>query len=130
MQGKITTRLVKGLEPKDRPYDVFDTDVTGFLLRVQPSGYMCYYLAYKVPAGRGKRFRIGKAGNLTVMQARDMAVKYAAKVVHGEDVQAAKQEQRETAQQARIETLGGFLDVKYAPWLHGERPENDVATNT
>jgi hypothetical protein len=47
MQAKITTRLLKNLTPRQTPYDIFDTDVTGFLLRIQPSGYMCYYFAYK-----------------------------------------------------------------------------------
>ncbi len=87
MHAKITTRLVRSLAPDEkRPYDVFDTEVTGFLLRVQPSGYMCYYLAYKTSEGRGKRFRIGKAPALSVAQARDFALKHSARVIAGEDV--------------------------------------------
>jgi len=47
MQAKITARLVKSLAPHTEPYEVFDTDLAGFILRVQPSGYMSYYLAYR-----------------------------------------------------------------------------------
>lgn len=123
MQAKITTRLLKSVSPRQTPYDVFDTDVTGFLLRVQPSGYMCYYFAYKTRGGRGKRLRIGPTTALTVAQARDLAQHYAARVVTGEDIQAAKHQRRAEEQHARIRTLAGFLEYKYAPWLQAERPE-------
>jgi integrase len=123
MQAKITTRLLKSLTPRQTPYDVFDTDLTGFLLRIQPSGYMCYYLAYKTRGGQGKRFRMGPTTALTVAQARDLAVQYAARVTTGEDIQAMKQYEREAAQQVRFQTLAGFLEHKYAPWLSAARPE-------
>jgi integrase len=123
MQAKITTRLLKNLTPRQRPYDVFDTDITGFLLRIQPSGYMCYYYAYKTRGGQGKRLRIGPASALTVAQARDLAAQYAARVTTGEDVQATKQQERQDGQQARFQTLSGFLEHKYGPWLLAERPE-------
>lgn len=123
MQAKITTRLVKSLVPQEKPYDIFDTELTGFLLRIQPSGYMCYYLAYKTLIGQGKRLRIGPSNTLTVPQARDLAMKYAARVVVGEDVQATKDQAREKAQQVKLQTLRGFLEHKYGPWLLAERPE-------
>jgi hypothetical protein len=106
MQAKITTRLLKSLSPRQTPYDVFDTEVTGFLLRIQPSGYMCYYFAYKTRGGQGKRFRMGPTTALTVAQARDLAQQCAARVMTGEDVQATKQLEREEGQQAKFHTLG------------------------
>jgi integrase len=123
MQAKITTRLIKSLSPRQKPYDVFDTDLTGFLLRIQPSGYLCYYFAYKTRGGQGKRLRIGPTSALTVAQARDLAEQYAARVTTGEDVQATKQQEREDEQNARFQTLAGFLEYKYGPWLLAERPE-------
>jgi integrase len=50
-------------------------------------------------------------------------MKYAARVVAGEDVQAAKQKAREDVHNAKLQTLGGFLEHKYGPWLCTERPE-------
>jgi integrase len=123
MHAKITTRLLQRLTPNERPYDVFDTELTGFLLRVQPTGYMCYYLAYKTRSGRGKRLRIGPHKTLTVAQARNLAQQYAARVVTGEDVQAVKQQEREDAQNTRFQTLAGFLTHKYEPWLLAEHQE-------
>jgi len=43
MHAKITTRLVASLSPQAGPYEVTDTELAGFRLRVQPSGYMGYY---------------------------------------------------------------------------------------
>jgi hypothetical protein len=36
MHAKITTKLVSDLTPRDRPYEVWDTALSGFLLRVNP----------------------------------------------------------------------------------------------
>src|SRR5215470_11971649 len=121
MQAKITIRLVKNLTPRAQPYEIFDTDLTGFLLRVQPSGYMSYYLAYRARDGRGKRFRVGRADALTVAQARDLAEKHMAQVMARVDVQEVRQQERHEAQRAQLQTLGGFLDAKYAPWILAER---------
>ena len=64
MQAKITTRLVKSLAPRVEPYEVFDTDLAGFILRVQPSGHMSFYLAYRTPDGHRNRLRLGRADAL------------------------------------------------------------------
>lgn len=121
MHTKILTRLVQGLSPTEKPYEIFDTELTGFLLRVQPTGVMTYYLAYKTADGQGKRFRIGRADALTVAQARDIATKYAAQVMQGIDIQARREQERQHTQQARLRTLGGFLEDKYGPWVVTER---------
>lgn len=123
MNAKITTRFVKALAPKAKPYEIYDTDLTGFLVRIQPSGHISYYLFYRTPDGRKRQYRIGPADRLTVAQARDLAQRYAARTVSGEDIQATRQHAREEAQNAKLHTLGGFLEHKYASWLLAERPE-------
>jgi integrase len=130
MQAKITTRLVKSLAPQIEPYEIFDTELTGFILRVQPSGHMSYYLAYRTPEGHRGRLRLGRADALSVAQARDLALKHAARVIAGEDIQAARQKAREEVQNARLQTLGGFLEHKYGPWLRAERPEKRRSVET
>ena len=130
MQAKITARLVKSLAPHTEPYEVFDTDLAGFILRVQPSGYMRYYLAYRTPDGHRNRLRLGRVDALSVAQARDLALKHAARVVTGEDVQATKQKAREQVHNAKMQTLSGFLEHKYGPWLLAERPERRRSVET
>jgi len=82
---------------------------------------MSYYLVYRLASSQKKRVRIGPANALSVAQARDLALKYAAQAIAGDDPQAAKQQAREAAQRAQLQTLGGFLDAKYAPWVLAER---------
>lgn len=121
MRASITNRLLNSLSPRERPYEVVDRDVKGFLLRVQPSGAMTYYLSYRTAGGERRRYRIGPAGNLKPMQARDIAVKLAARVAQGVDLQAEKRHARHEAELSRVRTLGGFLELKYGPWVVAER---------
>ena len=114
MQAKITTTFVKSLTPKEKPYEIFDTELSGFILRIQPSGSMSYYLAYRTVSGKPKRYRIGRADALTVRQARDLAEQYAARVTTGVDIQSEKENVRQAEQEAAFLTLGGFLEHKYA----------------
>jgi integrase len=130
MHAKITTKFVKALTPTSKPYEIYDTEITGFLVRVQPSGHMSYYLFYRTPAGHQRRYRIGAAARLTVAQARDLAQHYAARAVTGEDVQATRHKAREEGQKAKLQTLGGFLEHKYGPWLLAERPEKRRSIET
>jgi Arm DNA-binding domain len=83
MKAKLSPSTVGALKPGARPYEVRDTDIRGFLLRVQPTGAMAYYLSYDSPEGKRARYRIGRAGNLTPAQARDIALRLAADVTPG-----------------------------------------------
>jgi integrase len=123
MRAKLTTRLVRQITPQTMVYEIWDTELSGFVLRVWPSGQASYYLVYRTLGGRKVRYRIGPVTALTVAQARDLAKQYAARVTAGEDLQATKQRARDTMQHAKLQTLGGFLEHKYGPWLRAERPE-------
>lgn len=113
MKKKLIARTVKVLVPGPRIYAVRDTEITGFLLRVYPSGKMVYFLDYRTKAGIRKTYRIGPTGNLTVTQARDIAEVKAADVALGIDIQAEKQKERKEAALRKISTFGGFLEHKY-----------------
>jgi len=41
-QARITKRLIDGMKPEDRDFYVFDTDVTGFGIRVRSTGAISY----------------------------------------------------------------------------------------
>jgi len=107
MKGRLGNRLVASLEPRPKPYQVHDTDIHGFLLRVQPSGVMTYYYEYRLLGSRN-RFRIEKHGKVTPEQARDRAKEIAADLIKGIDPKAVKRE--------KVASLGKFIDGFYAPW--------------
>ncbi len=69
MKAKITKRVVQSLEPNAKAYEVVDTELAGFILRVQPSGSMNYYVSYSRPDRRRNRVRLGSSRALSPTQA-------------------------------------------------------------
>jgi integrase len=109
MKAKIGAALISRIKPADKPYEIRDEQLIGFLVRVQPSGTMTYYAEY----GRGKRMRIGAAGGaLKPEAARNKAKEILAGAILGEDPMAAKRE-------AKAHTLATFVSEVYGPWGEG-----------
>ena len=104
MQAIISAALVKSLRPVAKPFEVRDTRVKGFLLRVQPSGAMTYYAEY----GRGKRIAIGRSDVIAPDRAREPR-EILAGAQFGEDPM-------EERRLAKAHTLRSFIDEVYEPW--------------
>jgi integrase len=117
MRAKLNNNLAKTLIAKNQPYEVVDTDIKGFLLRVQPSGVMTYYYSYRDTEGTRKRYRIGNHGNITPAQARDRALALSAQVITGVDIQSEKKLKRLQGKENKRCTLSYFLDNKYGPLI-------------
>jgi integrase len=128
MITKLTNRSVSALKAKKKLFDVRDTVIKGFLLRVSPSGNMTYYLQYRNADGLQKHYKIGTAGNLTPVQARDIAEKKAGEVLSGIDIQADRKLKRKEAERTRFNTLGGFLHNTYKTWAlaHLRKGEDQI----
>ncbi|MFC3154700.1 tyrosine-type recombinase/integrase [Gilvimarinus japonicus] len=117
MRAKLTTLSARNFEPADQAYEIVDTELKGFLMRVQPTGLKTFYYSYRNSDGRRKRIKIGPLGpSLTLAQARDKATSMAGKVADGTDVQADKVEGRQRAKETLKGTLGRFLEEQYQPW--------------
>ncbi len=65
----LTKRLVATAQPKDRAYELRDTQVRGLLLRVQPSGHKAWVVTWE----HGKLRTLGSARHLPPDEARDIA---------------------------------------------------------
>ncbi len=126
MQAKLSVQTIRALRAAEKPYEVVDIDLKGFLLRVQPSGVMAYYFSYRNEQGRRARYRIGKHGTLRPAQARDEALGLSARVIAGEDIQAKKKEERAMAQAAKSHTLSGFIEHQYGPWALSQRKTGEA----
>lgn len=120
MKAKLTAKLVNSLKPKDRMYKVWDTEIQGFFIRVMPTGTKSYCLFYR-HNGKGRDYTIGKSGKLTAEQARDEARIKAPKAARGEDIQDSKKAARAKAKAEKYQTLKGFIEHRYEPWLNAER---------
>lgn len=110
MRAKITNSLIKSLKATGHGYDVNDTDLPGFAVRVSGEGKpTSYSVRYRTPNGRRQRLKLGSARVLTPAQARDLAQQALADVVKGEDPQSVKKRLR------GIQTLGSFIEQEYTP---------------
>jgi integrase len=106
MQANITADLVKRLKPDEKPYEVWDTELKGFIVRIQPSGLKTYLVEY----ARHKRITIGQSTpQFTAAEARKESGKRIADYVKGKDPMEAKRA-------GRAYTLESFIEEKYSPW--------------
>lgn len=67
---KITKRSVDALTPNDRLQLIYDTELSGFGIRLMPSGHAAYIIEYR-PGGGGrriskKRMAIGTVGSSVI----------------------------------------------------------------
>lgn len=105
MRASIGNSIIAKLKPTNKQYDVRDSKLTGFLIRVTPSGKMNYVCQYK----RGKRINIGVVGVLTPTQARDKAKEILGDVARG--IEPIKN----IANQKNL-TLQSFIENDYKLW--------------
>jgi integrase len=110
MPDGLTKRIVETTKPGDRPVEIRDRQVPGLLLRIQPSGVRSYIVEWR----RGRRVTLGRAGILTLEQARAEARKALVEA----DESGAPMRARP---RARTDTLEEFLDNAYGPWVETER---------
>ena len=101
----ISTNLIKTLRPSSKPVEIRDERVKGFILRVQPSGAMTYYVEYE----RGKRKRIGPEAAFKPDEARTEAKKILYAYHKGEDLKANERKKS-------VDTLRAYLDQVYEHW--------------
>ena len=87
---KITKRLVDAAEPRDKPYTIYDGQVPGFGIRVQPGGTKTYVVLYRFAHHR-RCVSLGRHGVIMPEQARTQATKILVRVKDGEDPAASRQ---------------------------------------
>ncbi len=81
---KLTKRIVDASTPSTQEYFVWDDDLSGFGLRVFPSGKRSYLIQYRI-GNRTRRYSIGMHGVWTPETARREALALLGRVARGED---------------------------------------------
>ena len=85
----LTKRTVETLRPADKPWIAWDDKLTGFGVRVQPSGTKAFVVNYRAGAGGrnapNKRVVIGRYGRIGPDQARRLAQELLGRVAGGGD---------------------------------------------
>jgi integrase len=106
-----------GLTPRQQPFEIYDTRLAGFTLRVQPSGVRAYYARF----GRNRRIALGKVGAISPDDARDQCQRILGNIASG-------RHPMEGLSGTSGMTLGRFLVETYEPWARTNRPRS--ARNT
>lgn len=106
MKVKINNSLIKKLSPQHKEYEVHDTDLKGFIIRVFPSGTMRYICQYQ----RGRKINIGTVGVITAAQAREKAVEILNDFNKGIEPKAKRGVNKP-------QTLHEFIEKEYKPWV-------------
>jgi len=95
---RISKRVVDSAHPDKAEYTIWDDALTGFGLRVRPSGAKSYVIVYRAGAGRKapvRKVTLGAGGKLTPDVARGLAEKALGSVAHGKDPAADRAQDRE-----------------------------------
>jgi hypothetical protein len=83
---KLTIRTVNAIKPvPDRDVFEWDNALSGFGVRVKPSGTVSYVVQYRNLHGRSRRITIGKHGVFTPEEAREEARQLLAAAARGDD---------------------------------------------
>ena len=115
MRTSITVQALDGLKPKARPYEVRDSKLPGFLVRVQPSGAV----SFVQQIARGKRVTLGRYPGVTLARAKKLAI--AAMNAAEEGASTAEIKAKVRPDKDDPQTLRDFLDDTYANWLEKNR---------
>lgn len=121
MKRKISRRLIAGLKPAAKAYDVNDEGLSGFLLRVRPTGAMSYACRYRLPGIHNPiTHTIGKPDLMTPEQAREHAREILAKAAIGVNPKVVETKP--------VATVGEALD-RYLAKLEGKPSARTVKSD-
>jgi len=113
MRGIIGSNLLSSTvaQPMKKPFEIYDSRLPGFTLRVQPSGARSYYARF----GRNRRIALGQAGTIEPDEARERCQKVLGNVAHG------RHPLQGLGGTDGI-TLGMFIADTYTAWVKASRP--------
>ena len=94
---KLTKTAVDVAQPNTTAYELRDTIVPGFLLKVAPTGRKTFMVAYVANNGQRRKPALGQFGELTVEQARTIAQDWLADVRKGNDPSAERSAARQAS---------------------------------
>lgn len=93
---KLTQRFVDSVEPKDKRFMIWDSEITCFGLRVMPTGVKSFIIRYRIGQGRLARERtvtLGKAADLRCEAARAKAKDFKSEARIGLDPEAERRKE-------------------------------------
>lgn len=124
---KLTKRLIDSFqyEGDGKSQDVrWDSEMRGFGVRIYPSGKKSFIIIYR-HEGRQRFFTVGRYGQITLEEARDLARKAFGKVADDKDVlemrQTARKKDGLTVKKAFKDFLERYAKQRNKQWKETER---------
>ncbi|MDR3436520.1 integrase family protein [Telmatospirillum sp.] len=99
LTAKLTQSFVDGIRAAETDCVWWDSELTGFGLRVLPSGVRSYLIKYRNADRKSRQLVIGSADALKLFQARDKARELLASVALGGDPLADRQAKRQAVEE-------------------------------
>ena len=102
---RITKRTIDALQSSGSEFTLWDNAISGFGVRVRPTGAKSYVVVYRAGAGRGapvRRYTIAAIGKITPERARMRAKVILGAVAHGHDPAGQKTTERGTPTVAEL----------------------------
>jgi hypothetical protein len=114
---KFNKRFIDDLKPVTKDTLYRDLALTGFILRIKPSGVATWGIQYRDAQGRTKRYKLGAARKigqvgsavLAPEEARQRAKKALGRVANGEDPSALPSHAPELNRRRRV--LGSYVVI-------------------
>jgi integrase len=116
---KLTKRYVDSVKKSSKDIIHWDDDLTGFGLRVKPSGAKTFLIQYRNKAGRTRKLALGRVGVLPPDEARRKAKIELGKVADGQDPSANRSANREGMTIAEL--CDEYLVAVEKGLVHGKR---------
>lgn len=91
--AKLTKRQIESLEPTEKDYFVWDTELSGLGIRVFPTGRKQFVLQYRF-GKTSRRMSLGRFGAITPDQARGAALEALVKIRQDVDPQLERKQRR------------------------------------
>src|SRR5450631_2213975 len=120
----LTPTKISGLKPapEGHRYQVMDTEVSGFGVRVTDTGHRTFILRTRYPGSSSpSRREIGACGLMTLADAREKARKWRSLVKQGIDPAAEGEKQRREAIRKQAITFGAVAEDFIRQKLPSER---------
>ncbi len=112
----ITDLTIRTAKPKSNRYEIRDAQLTGFMLRVSPSGSKTFYVQLE----RGKKRKIGDAKIMKLKRARKLALDVLTRHEAGEEIESVRNKKP---------TLSEYLQGTYMDWAVQNRKRGRETVN-
>ena len=132
---KLTQALLSRIEPTGKRFDIRDTGVKGFLLRVGAKGSLTWAFDYRDQSGKREKVTIGPSTRWTQDRARKAARKLSGQIASGRSPAAELREERAASNRnalaaetwtIRILLDGDYWDLHLASRRTGEATQKRI----